>query len=50
MKKNENIFLLREKFIAKTCKERGWNPKELTTGQMFFIISRPEFKSLNKSV
>lgn len=44
-KKKENIFLLREKFIAKFCKQRGWNPKELTTGQMLFIISQPEFKS-----
>jgi predicted HicB family RNase H-like nuclease len=44
MSKKKNKFLLKEKFISKFCKERGWNPKELTTGQMLFIISQPDYK------
>lgn len=46
MSKKKNTFLLKEKFISNFCKERGWNPKELTTGQMLFIISQPEYKSI----
>jgi hypothetical protein len=42
--KSKNIIYLREKFIENFCKKRGWNSKELTTGQMLFIISQPEFR------
>jgi hypothetical protein len=40
----------KEKFIIDFCKKRGWNPKELTTGQMLFIANSPEFKQLIKTL
>lgn len=36
----------KEKFIIEFCKQRGWNPNELTTGQMLFITTSEEFKSI----
>ena len=27
----------REKFLNEFCKKKGWNPNELTTGQMLII-------------
>lgn len=41
----EEISLLKEKFIHKYCKKRGWNPKELSTNQMLKIISESKYKS-----
>lgn len=35
----------REKFIKDFSKKRGWNPDELTTKQMFIIISQKGYKS-----
>jgi hypothetical protein len=45
----QEIKILREKFIAKFCKEKGWNKEELTTRQMFIITNNinyidPDFK------
>jgi hypothetical protein len=40
--KNE-IKILREKFLIKFCKEKRWNPDELTTGQMLIIIKHPDY-------
>lgn len=40
----------KEKFIIEFCKKRGWNPNELTTGQMLFITNSPEFKQLLKTL
>ncbi len=46
--KNEKHIknLKKEKLLTKICKERGWNINELTTGQMLFLVSLPEVKSL----
>jgi hypothetical protein len=38
-----------EKFITIFCKERGWNAKELTTGQMLFITNQPEYQNIIKN-
>lgn len=35
----------REKFIKKFCKEKGWNPNELTTNQMLIIVSQSKYKN-----
>lgn len=31
--------LLREKFITKFCKEKGWSPNKLTPNQMQLIVT-----------
>jgi hypothetical protein len=36
----KNKTISTEKSIKKICKERGWNPDELTTGQMLFVINQ----------
>ncbi len=41
----EEIKILKEKFIKDYSKKKGWNPKELTTGQMMQIISQEGFRS-----
>ena len=41
----EDITLLREKFINEYSKKKGWNPNELSTTQMLEITSLKEFKS-----
>lgn len=33
----------KEKFIRKFCKEKGWNPNELTTNQMLIITRQPDY-------
>ena len=38
--KNINI----EKVLIKICKEKGWNPKELTTGQLIWITTNMKSK------
>jgi hypothetical protein len=43
--KKEEIDLLREKFINDYSNKKGWNPKELTTTQMFEIVNTREYKS-----
>lgn len=40
----------KERFIIEFCKSRGWNPRELTTGQMLFITNSQEFKELIKTL
>lgn len=45
-KNKERIRISKEKFIHEFCKERGWNPKELTTGQMLFVITQQDFKNI----
>jgi hypothetical protein len=43
--KKEEIELLREKFIGDYSKNKGWNPKELSTSQMLEIVSQKEYRS-----
>jgi len=40
-KKDTN--LLRERFLIKFCKEKGWNPKELTTNQMLIVVKNQNY-------
>lgn len=42
---NEEIVLLREKFIIEYSKKMGWNPKELSTTQMLEIATQNQYKS-----
>jgi predicted HicB family RNase H-like nuclease len=42
----ERVRISKEKFIYEFCKQRGWNPRELTTGQMLFIITQSDFKNI----
>lgn len=42
---NDEVTLLREKFIQEYAKERGWNPKELSTTQMLEIASQKNYKN-----
>lgn len=41
----ENLHFLKENFIKKICKERGWNVNKLTNKQFLFIML--EFKKIN---
>lgn len=36
----QELKILREKFIVKFCKEKGWNKEELTTRQMLVLIKQ----------
>jgi hypothetical protein len=38
-------LILREKFIKKLCREKGWNPENLTTGQRMIIVNKEEYKN-----
>ncbi len=42
---DEEMILLREKFIIEYSKKKGWNPKELTTTQMLEIATNKEYKT-----
>lgn len=42
---NEETSLLREKFLIEYSKNKGWNPKELTTTQMLEIATQKEYKN-----
>ena len=45
-KTKKNIKILQtEKSLKKICKERGWNIDKLTTSQILFIYSLPEFNN-----
>ena len=44
--KKENIAILRERYIIEECKKRGWNIDLLSTGQILFIVSTPEYKAI----
>ncbi len=41
----EEVILLREKFINEYAKKRGWNVKELTTNQMLEITTQVGYKT-----
>ena len=43
----EEISILRERFLNKYSKEKGWNPENLTTNQMLEIVSQKEYKTPN---
>jgi hypothetical protein len=42
----DEIILLREKFVNEYAKKKGWNSKELSTSQMLEIVSQREYKGL----
>lgn len=41
----EEVTLLREKFISEYSKNKGWDPKNLSTTQMLEITTHKEYKS-----
>ena len=43
----EDLSALREQFIVKYAKNKGWNSNSLTTNQMLEIIEQSEYKSPN---
>jgi hypothetical protein len=43
MKLENEIKLLRERFIKKFCKQKGWNSNELTVNQMLIITKNQEY-------
>jgi hypothetical protein len=42
---DDEVSLLREKFIQEYAKKKGWNPKELSTTQMLEIASMRDYKN-----
>lgn len=42
----DEMILLRERFINEYAKKKGWNAKELSTTQMLEIVSQKEYKGL----
>jgi hypothetical protein len=40
-----NKKILREKFISKFCKQRGWSKEKLTPEQMLLIVTNPKYKN-----
>lgn len=42
---DDELKLLREKFINEYSKSKGWNPNELSTNQMLEIISQKQYKT-----
>jgi hypothetical protein len=43
--KDEDLKILRENFIMKYSKKKGWDPEKLTTSQMMEIVSSKEYKN-----
>lgn len=41
----EEIKVLKERFLIDFCKSKGWNPSELTTGQMLILINQQGYKN-----
>jgi hypothetical protein len=41
----QEIKILREKFLMKFCKEKKWNPTELTVGQMLIITKQADYQN-----
>lgn len=41
----DEVLLLREKFISEYAKKKGWNFKELTSTQMLEIATQKEYKN-----
>lgn len=42
---NDELNLLRERFVNDYSKKKGWNPKDLSTTQMMEIVSQKQYKS-----
>lgn len=42
---NDELNLLRERFVNDYSKKKGWNPKELSTTQMMEIVSQKQYKT-----
>lgn len=42
-KKLDNKLLI-EKFINSYCKQKGWNPKNLSPSQLIEIVEQKEYK------
>lgn len=42
----EELSLMKEKFVVKYSKSKGWNPEKLSTNQMLEIVSQRQFKTL----
>ena len=42
---NDEISMLREKFITEYAKSKGWNPKDLTTQQLLEITTTKQYQS-----
>ena len=42
---DEEITMLREKFISEYSRKKGWNPKELSTTQMLEIVNEKGYKN-----
>jgi hypothetical protein len=42
---DEEVSMLREKFIIDYSKKKGWNHKELSTTQMLEIATNKEYKN-----
>lgn len=41
----EELNLLREKYVIEYAKKKGWNPNELTTNQMLEIVNEKGYRS-----
>ena len=41
----QEMKILREKFLVKFCKEKKWNPTELTVGQMLIITKQEDYQN-----
>lgn len=42
----DEMILLRERFINEYSKKKGWNSKDLSTTQMLEIVSQKEYKGI----
>lgn len=42
----DEVILMRERFINEYSKKKGWNAKELSTTQMLEIVSQKEYKGI----
>lgn len=43
-----SVKILRERFITKFCKEKGWSPNNLTHNQMKVIVTNPYYLNPNQ--
>ncbi len=46
-KTNQEISILKEKFLVEYCKKMGWNHNELSINQMLFITQQKDYISIN---
>ena len=42
---NDEITMLREKFIVEYAKKKGWNAKELSTQQLLEITTNKQYQT-----